>query len=67
MVHASGKGQLGSLGIVAVPCGSVGDEVVGLSALEASALGFTIVHVGTLFIHGFTVDVFLLWGCPDSS
>ena len=66
-MHASRKGRLDSLRVVAVPCGAVGDEVAGLSALEASALGFAIVHVGTLFIHGFTVDVFFLWGCPCSS
>ena len=49
MVHASGKGRLYSIRVVAVPCGAVGDEVAGLSALEASALGLTIIHVGTLF------------------
>ena len=67
MVHAPGKGRLDSLRVVAVPCRAVGDEVAGLSTLEASALGLTIIHVGTLFIHGLTVDVFFLWGCPCSS
>ena len=66
-MHASRKGRLDSLRVVAVPCEAVGDEVAGLSALEASAFGLTIIHVGTLFIHGLTVDVFFLWGCRCSS
>ena len=67
VVHMSRKGRLDGLGVVAVPCGAVGDVVAGLSTLETSAFGLAIIHVGTLVVHGFTVDILFLWGGPSSS
>ena len=65
VMHAPWQSGLGGLGVVAVPCGAVGDEVPDLPALEASALGLAVVHAGTLVIHGLTVDILSL-GCSPS-
>ena len=65
-MHASRKGRLDGLGVVAVPRGAVDDVVAGLSTLETSAFDLAIIHIGTLVVHGLAVDIFFLWGGPCS-
>ena len=65
-MHASRKGRLDGLGVVAVPCGAAGDVVAGLSTLETSAFDLAIIHIGTLVVHGLAVDMFFLRCGPCS-